>query len=80
MFKHPILAYRKSPPANTGFVDLIYPIGERPQVSLFGIGGYATKGQLAPIAGGALVGYQTIMTGMPAIVPTPGAGQWLAQR
>lgn len=76
----PLLAYVKGQPADVGFRNLIYPVGERPQVSLFGRGGYATLGELAPIAGGGLVGFQTIETGLPRIVPTPGAGQWLEQR
>jgi hypothetical protein len=79
-FKLPSLAYRKAPPADVGMTDVIFPFGERPQTSLFGIGGYATQGELAPIAGGALVGYQTVQAGLPQIVPTPGAGQWLEQR
>jgi hypothetical protein len=80
MIKLPLLAYRRAPPANVGFGDLIFPLGEIPQTSLYGIGGRPTNGQLSPNPGGQLVGYQTVLTGMPYIVPTPGAGQWLAQR
>ena len=80
MFRLPILAYRVAPPAEVGMQDAIYPLGDRPQVSLFGIGGRPTDGQLTPIPGGGLVAWQNIMYGAPRIVPTPGSGQWLEQR
>lgn len=74
------LFYRRAAPASVGFQDVIFPVGEVPQTSLYGIGGRPTDGQLTAMPGGGLVGYQTIVTGMPRVVPTPGAGQWLEQR
>lgn len=74
-------SYRQAPPANVGYEDLIYEVGERPQVALLGIGGRPTRGQLTAIPGGGLVDYKTVQIGLPGlIVPTPGGSQALGLR
>lgn len=74
-------AYKQPAPANVGYEDLIFEVGERPQVALLGIGGIATRGQLTAIPGGGLVDYKRVQIGLPGlIVPTPGGSQALGPR
>ncbi len=75
------IPYTRPAPPNIGNVDVIYPIGDRPQVALLGIGGRPTRGQLTAIPGGGLVDYKTVQIGLPGlIVPTPGGSQALGLR
>lgn len=73
--------YHQAAPANVGYQDLIFEVGDRPQVALLGIGGTPTRGQLTAIPGGGLVDYKTVQIGLPGlIVPTPGGSQALGLR
>ena len=71
-------SYAQMPPANVGEALLIYQTGDRPQVDLLGRGGEPVMGQLTAIAGGQLVDYRTVLSGLPGlIIPTPGGSQAL---